>query len=474
MAAGCWAQVVENNHNDCCNTLVNARHNTKNVVIDRIHANLRGEIRANSVVGQSQLQDRIVNTGEVAAAAGLVLLRLQGEGVHVDTDSGDVGVVLVRLDKVEVLALTLREAIVAVQLNLGGNHGVLAGQALHTGDGVTGLKNSAVKPVRVVEGLLALPGASDGIITRHEAVALDNPHKLLTGVVEVQLDLVRAGGDRLTTSELQLLNQVLVRDLGEAAALIRVQVDVVNIQGRGDKASGGNAVADGVGGTGRGIVKAQVAKLVELQPDLDLVVLQGDQGQRKTRVAAEPELQGDVQGVLRGAHANLGGGGGLNIGRAVIIAVLAALDEQVDQLRDVADHLGVTGLLAGLLGQLIPDVEPVAIMLVNLLTTDLNVDVVDQVVANPVEPAELRTRTVRLLKDNLGEGGLQVDTVDQITVAADRALHLLAEVGRAVEGLLNRLHGEVSVATVDNLEDKVYPPFRDISEPLLSRDWTIT
>jgi hypothetical protein len=56
--------------------------------------------------------------------------------------------------------------------------------------------------------------------------------------------------------------------------------------------------------------------------------------------------------------------------------------------------------------------------------------------------------------------------VDQITVTADGALHLLAEVGRTIEGLLNSLHGEVSVATVDNLEDKNssrnYPSFRNI------------
>ena len=42
--------------------------------------------------------------------------------------------------------------------------------------------------------------------------------------------------------------------------------------------------------------------------------------------------------------------------------------------------------------------------------------------------------------------------MDQIAVTADGALHLLAEVGGSVEGLLNGLHGEVSVATVDNLE----------------------
>jgi len=43
--------------------------------------------------------------------------------------------------------------------------------------------------------------------------------------------------------------------------------------------------------------------------------------------------------------------------------------------------------------------------------------------------------------------------VDQIAVTGDCACYLLAEVGRAVEGLLNRLHGEVCVASVDYLEE---------------------
>jgi hypothetical protein len=65
--------------------------------------------------------------------------------------------------------------------------------------------------------------------------------------------------------------------------------------------------------------------------------------------------------------------------------------------------------------------------------------------------------------------------VDQVTVAADGALHLLAEVRGTIERLLNGLHREVGVATVNDLEDKVkYPPFREISGPLLPRDWTIT
>ena len=38
----------------------------------------------------------------------------------------------------------------------------------------------------------------------------------------------------------------------------------------------------------------------------------------------------------------------LRVGRAGAVAALAALDEQVDELGHVADHVGVTGLLAGL------------------------------------------------------------------------------------------------------------------------------
>ena len=44
--------------------------------------------------------------------------------------------------------------------------------------------------------------------------------------------------------------------------------------------------------------------------------------------------------------------------------------------------------------------------------------------------------------------------MDQVAVAADRACDTLAEVGRAVERLLNRLHREVGVPAVHNLEER--------------------
>jgi len=428
-----------------------ARHDTEHVVVGGIDADLGAVRGANSVVGEREDERRIVDAGEVAGAAGLVVLRLEGEGVDVDADGGDVGVVLVRLDQVEVASLALREPVVTVELDLGSHDRVLAGETLNTGDGVAGLEDSPVPPVGVVEGLLTLPGANDGVVAADEGIALDNPHELLARVVEVEADLVGRGGDWLTARELELLDQVLVGDLGEAATLIRVEVDVVDVEGGADEAAGGDAVTDQVTRWGRE-VPAEVLDVVELEVDLDLVVLEGDERESKTRVAVEPELEGDVESVLRGALEHLRWGVGLALG-AIVIAVLTTLGEEVHELGHVANHVGVASLLARLLGELIPDLEPVTVVLVDLLSADLELDVVDQVVTNPVEPAELGTRAVRGGERDRGESGLEVDAVDQVAVAADRACDLLAEVGRAVEGLLNRLHGEVCVATVDHLEE---------------------
>ena len=54
-----------------------------------------------------------------------MLLRAESEGVDVDTCVGGTGVVLEGLDNVEVAALTLRETVLAVELELGSYNGVL-------------------------------------------------------------------------------------------------------------------------------------------------------------------------------------------------------------------------------------------------------------------------------------------------------------------------------------------------------------
>jgi len=329
-----------------------------------------------------------------------MLLRLQSERVHVDTNSGDVGVVLVGLNQVEVVAIANLEAIMAVELEKSRDGGVLASHAFNTGDGVARLQDGAVPPVRVVEGLLTLPRVDDRVIARDVRVALNDPDELLARVVEVELQLVGARGDRLAARELEDINEVLVGDLGELAALIRVEVDVVDIERGSGKTALADTVTDSVGVSRVRVVPAQVVEGVELEVDADLVVLEGDQGESKTRVAAEPELEGDVQRVHGGARGNDLRGEGLTA-IAVIVAVGAALVEQVGELRDVADHLSITSLLASLLGEFVPDVEPVTILLVDALTSNLNFNVIDEVVANPVEPAELSARAVRGLEGNL-------------------------------------------------------------------------
>ena len=70
-----------------------------------------------------------------------MVLRLEGEGVDVDTNRRDVGVVLVGLDQVEVLALALRESVVAVELDLCYGDRVVAGEAVNAGERVAGVED---------------------------------------------------------------------------------------------------------------------------------------------------------------------------------------------------------------------------------------------------------------------------------------------------------------------------------------------
>lgn len=126
----------------------------------------------------------------------LVFFRAQGKAVDVDARGGNVGVVLEGLDNVEVLAFALGEPIMAIQLQLSIEHGVLA-------------VVSKVKP-------LLLSGVVFG---------LDSPHQLLDGVVEVGLDLDVGIVHALITRELQLVNQIFVAHLSEAAALVGISIN---------------------------------------------------------------------------------------------------------------------------------------------------------------------------------------------------------------------------------------------------------
>jgi hypothetical protein len=383
------------------------RHDTENVVVGGIDTNLGSLGALNGSVGENKLKGSIVNAGEVAAARGLMLFRPQGKGINVDTSVRSASVVLVRLDKVEVSAFTLREAILAVKLELSGDNRVLPpavkserslGEDKSAGirytrvlEGIrltsksrrskVGLTVSVVVAMKVItltppilirnvngtslsketrainEGTSALSdsivatecvdsigksidsiGVVEGLSTKNTVeklvalqrrtvvnvlIRLDNPDELLNGVVKVELDLVGRRANGLITSELKLLNKILVGVLSHASALISVQEDIVDIErgsnqrlivGVVDTATDGG-VSSVVGAVKRTDSPQALIDGTDIKVDLDLVILESDEGKSKTGVAAIPELKGDIQSSLGESIA-----GGANLTRSVSLA----------------------------------------------------------------------------------------------------------------------------------------------------------
>jgi hypothetical protein len=462
-----------------------------------------------------------------------VLLGPQSEGIQVDSGVGGTSVVLPRLNEVEVGTFALREAVLAVKLELGSDNWVLT-PAVHVerslgedksagvrdtrssrsstevgkvvlksrvssvpprsaggsrevggtsvgeearsadvraggvGDGVVGAEShdgvgEGVDSVGVVEGLSTEEAVKNGARLEGRAVVdvlvgLDNPDKLLNGVVKVELDLVGGGTDGLITGELELLDEVLVGVLGHTSALIGVEEDVVDVEGSGDEGLvvGGSDLDGGASGVVQaGHSPQALLDGADIKVDLDLVVLKSDEGKGQTGVAAEPELKGDVKGGLR-----KGVTGSANLARSVGIARTVDVVERgvgdEGQLGGVADHLEVAALLLGGHGKLVPDVHPVTVLAVDALATDLNLNLRDELLTGEIEPTGINAGAARSVLQgltDLRESDLKVSAVSQITITRDGAGHTTTEVGLAVESLLDRLHGEVSVTLVADLPE---------------------
>ena len=495
-----------------------------------------------------------------------MLLGPEGERVHVDTGVGCPGVGKVGLDKVKVGPLALREAILAVKLELGGNDGVLA----PTVEGKSGLGEdkgagigderllggtgrgaevvlvgvaggdareggvSGVAPVilgvvdggdeagrggravvgevnvstaiycrsvgeeavgvdKVVVGIAAgtagsgnrvgaakgMDGVGEGIYgigvveglgaenveegalavkggaVVYVGVGLDNPDKLLDGVVEVELDLVGRRADRLVTCELKLLNEVLVGVLGHAAALIGVKEHVVHEERSGNErlVVGVGALDRAAGGGGEGVDGPEaLVNGAKINVDADLVVLEGNEGESKPGVLAEPELEGNVEGGLReGVTRSANLAGSVRLARAVHRRERGI--SQVGELGGVADHGPVPLLLGSVDGELVPDVHPVAVMAINALASNLYLNLGDELLTREVKPPSVNTLVGRAgkLLANLGKSDLKNGGVGKISVTGDGAGDTPSEISLAIEGLLNGLHGEVGVTPVGHL-----------------------
>ena len=211
---------------------------------------------------------------------------------------------LVRLNLPEVVAIALIEAVLAVELEA-----------------------AAVGDIRILEGLRVVGAETTAGNRRHQRAIehtsiLVDPHQLLDRVVERQVQANRLRGDGLLQAILELVNQVLVRLLGEAAALIRVEVDVIHVNRRileARQSGSGSGNTARPRSTARRDVLHQVGCLAEGKVQTHLVVLEGDERQRQARVTAEPELERDVENRRAAVAAGRSGVGASDVGAEHLI-----------------------------------------------------------------------------------------------------------------------------------------------------------
>lgn len=442
-------------------------HDSEDIVIDRKYLDIAQAVAVvyglriiRNVLGidhtvidllEGQLQSRVVNARKVACAGWLVLLWLQGKRIHVDTGSRHGLAALVWLHLVVISSLALRHAVMAVELQLCREHrgigvinvAALAGEVilpqlveflLLLGSlgaasavldfsvlvhGVNGSRDICIAPALALQqrqgfsavqailghfhvGQVFSPWEWVRVVVDSVLVALYDPCQVLDWVVEVQanvlLDLGAAQLDRLIASELQLLDQQFVVAAGKNLALLGIQVYVVSIQGRVQlrRRAGAGAGAGAI--LGPDAVDLSVLGKVEV--NLHVVELQGNQRQRHARLLVEEEQQGQVH---------------------------AALDWAADDLVLVWEvgHAEVSVLLGASAEQLVVDAEPVAVVAVNLLTTNLQLHFLDQRL--DWEPGS----AVGL------HNNLQVHVGQEVAIAANGARDALAIAHLAVESLLD-------------------------------------
>jgi hypothetical protein len=366
--------------------------------------------------------------------------------------------------------------------------GVVLGDRVGSSESMDGV-GKGIDSISVVERLSTEHLEKKGITHKGRAVInvlirLHNPDELLHGVVEVELDLVGRGTNRLVSSELKLSNEILVGVLGHSATLVGVKEDVVDIEGssnqglvvgdgsrhglaRGSLSGSGNRVASLCLGLGSLAVAVEgghspqaLINRADVKVDLDLVVLKSNEGKSKSGVGAKPELKRHVKGGLRkGIAGSTHLAGSLGVARSIDISEGRIGNES--KLGGVSDHLEVSSLLLGSHGKLVPDVHPVTILAVNALTSNLHLDLGNELLSGEIQPTGIHASgrsaggessdTHKLV--NLGKSNLKIGAVGKITITADRALNTATEVSLSVESLLDRFNSKVGVASVCNLPE---------------------
>ena len=352
----------------------------------------------------------IVNTTEITAPSWLMFFWFQGETVSVHAWRWGAGVVHEWLNGVEVLAGLLLEAILAVENQLEGIQSsvVFFGEVLTLeGDEWDTSEGAGDEAVRLGGDTEDVRGDSrvgvrgaEGVVTVVQA-----PDKFLDWVVvgETLLDF-RTGADGVGTGVLDLLDEVFVALLREAASFLGVEIHVV----------GPDLESGTVGNTTGGL---EVGRQIEIQSDF--MVLEGDQRQRQSGVAVEEkdEWQEDLTVLERG-------GGHLTVVRLL-------------------------GLVQVKLGVQTP---PLLVVLVDALATDGELNILDGTFRNP-----------RIIGRSLITGlHFDVHVGDQVTVTGNGDGDAAIGTWGTVDGLFDVFHREVGVTLVHRLEESDFWVTREI------------
>jgi hypothetical protein len=296
-----------------------------------------------------------------------------------------------------------------------------------------------------VEYLSALGGGA----VVNVAVRLYNPYEFLNRVVEVKADLVGGRTNRFRASVLELLNEVLMRVLCHAAALISVEVDVIYVEGSGYKGltvSGGSL--EFAGALECGYSPEALINSAEVEVNLNFVVLESDERKSEARVGAEPELKRYVKSGLRKSVAR-----SAYLARSIRVARSINISEgrisYESELSGVTNHLVVALFLVLVKGKLAPDVHPVTVVLLDALAANFYFYIFYKLVAREIKPASVGSHA----GVDFRKSYLKVSAVSKVTVAAYSAGYTAAEISLSVESLFNGFHCEVSVATVSYLPE---------------------
>jgi len=301
--------------------------------------------------------------------------------------------------------------------------------------------------------LVEVLSTTEGGTVIYMVIRLNNPDQLLAWVVEVELNLVGRRTNRLITSELELLNQILMRILSHASALISVKENIVNIEGSGYKrlvVSSSSGFLVNFSGSIHLIYSPEaLINGTEVKINLNFVVLKSNEGNGETRVAAEPELKRNIEsGLGKGLAGSTDLVRGIG-GTARSVNLVKFRVGNVSELSGVTNHLVVTTSLLRSKSELIPNVHPVTILAVDALSSNLNFYLLNELLTRAIKPAGM----LGVILTNFRKSYLKISAVGQITIARNGASYSAAEISLAIESLLNRLHSEVGMSAIGDLPE---------------------